>query len=206
MLALDDGARVQWDDGAEKSFDETLARPDLEDVFALPYRTGPVAPVTTPDDDPGRVRVDEIFRATYGHDAKAVRASLVPLAFFGATLLVHPRAHAAFERVAGRLASLVAKDPTLAPFLHDVGGTFVWRTIAGTARPSAHSYGIALDLNVSLSDYWRSRPPPVVWRNRVPQPIVDAFEAEGFIWGGRWYHYDTMHFEFRPELLDPSCK
>ena len=36
-------------------------------------------------------------------------------------------------------------------------------------------------------------------------PHVDAFEAEGFIWGGRWYHFDTMHFEYRPELLDGSC-
>ena len=43
------------------------------------------------------------------------------------------------------------------------------------------------------------------WRNVVPQEIVDAFEAEGFIWGGRWLHYDTMHFEYRPELLDPAC-
>ena len=39
----------------------------------------------------------------------------------------------------------------------------------------------------------------------MPQKIVDAFEAEGFVWGGRWYHYDTMHFEYRPELLDPAC-
>ena len=27
------------------------------------------------------------------------------------------------------------------------------------------------------------------------------FEKHGFIWGGRWYHYDTMHFEYRPELV-----
>ncbi|WP_265937085.1 M15 family metallopeptidase [Aliarcobacter butzleri] len=27
------------------------------------------------------------------------------------------------------------------------------------------------------------------------------FEKYGFIWGGRWYHFDTMHFEYRPELL-----
>ena len=27
------------------------------------------------------------------------------------------------------------------------------------------------------------------------------FETHGFIWGGKWYHYDTMHFEYRPELL-----
>ena len=32
--------------------------------------------------------------------------------------------------------------------------------------------------------------------------IVRIFEKHGFIWGGRWYHYDTMHFEYRPEL---SC-
>ena len=31
--------------------------------------------------------------------------------------------------------------------------------------------------------------------------IVDVFERHGFIWGGRWFHYDTMHFEYRPELL-----
>ena len=44
------------------------------------------------------------------------------------------------------------------------------------------------------------------WKNQIPQAIVDAFEAEGFAWGGRWYHYDTMHFEWRPELRDPRCR
>ena len=34
-----------------------------------------------------------------------------------------------------------------------------------------------------------------------PREIVAAFEAQGFIWGGKWYHYDIMHFEYRPELL-----
>jgi hypothetical protein len=38
----------------------------------------------------------------------------------------------------------------------------------------------------------------------MPRQIVDIFERHGFIWGGRWYHYDTMHFEFRPELLAAS--
>jgi hypothetical protein len=30
---------------------------------------------------------------------------------------------------------------------------------------------------------------------------VDIFERHGFIWGGKWGHFDTMHFEYRPELL-----
>jgi hypothetical protein len=64
---------------------------------------------------------------------------------------------------------------------------------------------IAIDIDPSLAHYWRNDR-TIAWKNRVPQSIVDAFEAEGFIWGGRWYHYDTMHFEYRPELLDAECR
>ena len=38
-------------------------------------------------------------------------------------------------------------------------------------------------------------------QEQMPREIVDIFERHGFIWGGKWYHYDTMHFEYRPELL-----
>ncbi|MER8848560.1 M15 family metallopeptidase [Mesorhizobium australicum] len=41
----------------------------------------------------------------------------------------------------------------------------------------------------------------IPFKNRIPLAIVALFERYGFIWGGRWYHYDTMHFEYRPELL-----
>lgn len=39
------------------------------------------------------------------------------------------------------------------------------------------------------------------YRNRMPQQIIDIFERHSFIWGGKWYHYDTTHFEYRAELL-----
>ncbi len=42
------------------------------------------------------------------------------------------------------------------------------------------------------------------FKNRIPAEIVAIFEKHGFIWGGRWYHYDTMHFEYRPELIGPG--
>jgi hypothetical protein len=38
-------------------------------------------------------------------------------------------------------------------------------------------------------------------RNKVPFEIVSIFEKHGFIWGGKWHHFDTMHFEYRPELF-----
>ena len=32
-----------------------------------------------------------------------------------------------------------------------------------------------------------------------------AISCPGFIWGGEWCHSDTMHLEYRPELLDKRC-
>ena len=120
------------------------------------------------------------------------------LADFGA---VHKKVAPAFLRVDARLKKAIAVDKSLGPYVARLGGTLAERNIAGTDRKSAHSWGIAIDLNDTLADYWR-------WgarKHKMPQAIVDAFEAEGFIWGGRWFHYDTMHFEYRPELLDGSC-
>jgi hypothetical protein len=35
----------------------------------------------------------------------------------------------------------------------------------------------------------------------MPPGIVEAFERQGFVWGGKWLYFDTMHFEFRPDIL-----
>ena len=86
-------------------------------------------------------------------------------------------------------------------YLKKVDGTYYFRKIAKTERLSAHSYGIAIDLDTKYSRYWQ-------WdkthnfHNEFPKEIVDIFEKYGFVWGGRWYHYDTMHFEYRPELFE----
>ncbi|NTX05025.1 M15 family metallopeptidase [Myxococcus sp. CA040A] len=204
-FTLPDGRAHPFDDGQRKSFPRKLEAPDLEDTLSIAYVAGPIAPVTREDEDPGRIRFEPLFEAMYG-DAKE-KVDVVPLVFLGQRLKVHRKVAPAFQRVAARLESLVAKDASLKPFLQGVGGTFVWRNIAHTTRRSAHSYGVSIDLNTARSHYWEWQRPrtPVRWRNAVPQALVDAFEAEGFIWGGRWYHYDTMHFEYRPELLDAAC-
>ena len=133
----------------------------------------------------------------------AEHVDLVRASFLGQTVRFHRRAAPALERVSKRLATALSADPALAPFFEAMGGTFLWRKIQGTSRLSPHSYGIAIDLSVARSFYWEWAHPkvPIRWQNATPQVIVDAFEAEGFIWAGRWHHYDTMHFEYRPELL-----
>jgi hypothetical protein len=206
LATLPDGSAFPYDDGKAKTFEEKLEAPDLEDTYSIPYVVGPIQPVDALNQDPGRIRFDPLFRAAYGKSEAEV--DVVPLEVFGRTLKVHRKVKPSFERVAQRLAQAIAADPSLAPFLKDVGGTFLWRPIANTQRQSAHSYGVSMDINVARSDYWEWQKPklPTRWRNRIPPAIVEAFEAEGFIWGGRWFHYDTMHFEYRPELLDPACR
>ena len=114
--------------------------------------------------------------------------------------------------VAARLAA-VSRELDRLPrrfdrYLLPPAGTYVCRTIAGTQRQSAHGYGIAIDIASATSDYWRwsvSKDGAAPrWRNRIPYEIVEIFERHGFIWGGKWHHYDTMHFEFRPELIQPA--
>ena len=90
-------------------------------------------------------------------------------------------------------------------YLYPPAGTYACRNVAGADEPSMHGWGAAIDINTALSDYWRwhrlaeGRVPAYV--NRIPQEIVTIFQRHGFIWGGRWAHFDTMHFEYRPELL-----
>ena len=202
FLIWKDSTRMVWDDGRVKAGEELLDDPDLEDIFAQPYPRSSV--VFQVDYDPGRCRPNAFFMKIYGGSEAEVRARLVPVAWFGQELQFNREAGAAaaLERVANRLA----KSPEVLPYLTPSAGTFNWRVVAGTQRLSNHSFGIAIDLNVSHAHYWRwskefKAGKPLVYQNKIPLRIVQAFEAEGFIWGGKWYHYDTMHFEYRPELL-----
>jgi hypothetical protein len=178
----------------DRPFAERLDAPVLADMFWQKYVPGPIQPVTQADEDPGRIRFEPLFRAAYP------KAGLKTVHFMGRSLTVHEKIAAPLARVEKRLAG----HKEWSHFFSPLGGGFNDRVIAGTERTSAHAWGIAIDLNPDLGDYWRWQKGG--WKNRVPQGIVDAFEAEGFIWGGRWFHFDTMHFEFRPEQLDGSCR
>jgi hypothetical protein len=202
-----DGVVMPWNGAAPgATLEEVLNAPGLSDLYVPTYQTGPIMPVETVDHDPGRVRVAALLDAAYG--ARVGPKDLVDVVLGGHRYQVHAKVAPALRRVAQRVDVLVAQDPSLRVFLEGPGGGFNPRVIAGTTRRSAHSWGVAVDLSTAQSHYWRW----VVnggqrrWNNRFPQVLVDAFESQGFIWGGRWYHFDTMHFEYRPELLDPACQ
>ncbi|MCB1547072.1 MAG: M15 family metallopeptidase [Hyphomicrobiaceae bacterium] len=205
-----DGTRMPFDDGkGPKSFAARLLVPDIEDQFYAPYpygRSGLPPPHLA---DPGRVRNQAFFARMYGDCRKGeVQKLLVDVAWLprhgGGTLKV--------TRVNGVARQLrrVSEDLERLParflrFLVPAAGAFNCRTIAGTARTSPHGFGIAIDIATRPAHYWRwtkdARQGQAPYRNAIPWEIVEIFERHGFIWGGKWYHYDTMHFEYRPELL-----
>src|SRR6185436_5987163 len=84
-------------DLGERAFEERLDHPALADMLLQPYRPGAIRPVTTPDEDPGRVRVDALFVATYP------KRDVLRVDFLGRRLVVHKKVAAAFARVAERL-------------------------------------------------------------------------------------------------------
>lgn len=207
-LLLADGTRLAYDDGARRTQKQAEESPDIRTMLAQVYPLGPVTGrIARPEPgfDPGRHRVQEFFLALYGHSEAEVRESCRTVDFDGNAALFTTRHGAAdaLARVWARLAPQVAAHPDWAPVLRPFGGTLCWRNIAATTRLSVHSFGAAIDLNEELA-YWLTDPHPETAPARVlafPAEIVAAFEAEGFIWGGKWAAFDLMHFEYRPELI-----
>ncbi len=65
-----------------------------------------------------------------------------------------------------------------------------------------HALAAAIDVSTVFTDYWRwSKPVDFIspYRNKLPFEIVIIFDRHGFIWGGKWYHDNTMHFEYRAD-------
>ncbi|MGH6807836.1 MAG: M15 family metallopeptidase [Ensifer adhaerens] len=203
LILRDGGAALPIDDGRRKSHVEKLEAGDVEDSLSQIYPLGPCARPPSVDFDPGRIRSEAFMKRLYGDSAARVRHDLVVVDWFGERLRVTSR-HGVAKALQAVETELAAR-PKLKRYLVPSAGTFNWRNIAGARTLSVHSFGAAIDLNTGFADYWRwtggGKSGTAPYRNRYPLEIIEVFEKHGFIWGGRWYHFDTMHFEYRPELI-----
>jgi D-alanyl-D-alanine carboxypeptidase len=208
-LIWKDGTRMPISDGiSDKSFDELLNNPDIKDQFAIPYPLGTTLKVPAVNEDPGRIRYEKFFLKMYGDCRKGeVAKRLRPVAWM-------PRARGgsvsvtSVNGVNARLAQVVEElgqlPASMTQYLVPAAGTYNCRPIANTNRLSVHAFGAAIDINVKFSDYWewsKGKDGTITWKNRIPAAIGEIFERHGFIWGAKWYHFDTMHFEYRPETI-----
>lgn len=209
-LVWQDGSTMVFDDGKKnKTHQELLDSPDLEDQLSQVYPKGSKYDKPAKNHDPGRIRYEAFLKKMYGQSAVEVQKNLTTVIWLPKTLKVRLSVtkindvHLKLKAVSEELDAL----PHLHKYLKAPGGTFNWRNIAGTKRLSAHSFGMTIDINVAHSHYWQNEAGSanenfnLSYKNSIPLEIVEIFEKHGFIWGGKWYHYDTMHFEYRPELL-----
>ncbi len=164
-----------------------------------------------------RVRFNSFLDNLYEISSEREADILVrPITFLGYRTRVHPMIIEPLRRVEATVRSAMEREPEVRAFvgdLHSVHG-YNWRNIAGTLRRSYHSYGVAVDFvprsyggkwpywlwaaEGGVSEWWEV---PLEERWQVPLRIIEAFEAEGFIWGGKWLSFDNLHFEYRPESL-----
>ncbi|MBR5347256.1 MAG: M15 family metallopeptidase [Deltaproteobacteria bacterium] len=209
------GQRLPLSKANEPDFDKRLNQAGLYDQLEQRYPSGFEAPVF--NYDPGRMRNSAFFNIMYGDSAEEVRRQLVPV-FWAPSGTRLP-----FTSVNGANLKLeavgheLAQYPELKRYMAKPNGSFNYRVVAGTQRKSPHSYGMTIDFDLpkGLNMYWRwsgcrdgerCAYPQKLLTDPILQKIVGIFEKHGFIWGGKWYHFDSVHFEYRPELLINECR
>lgn len=141
--------------------------------------------------------------------------NLKPLQVFGKKVSIHNAIFASLTAIQEELYQQRQHDIELNLFLNRISSveTWNWRTIQGTGSRSYHSYGVAMDLVIkSVKDarlywLWAKTSTPGWYLNALkerlipPASMIRIFEKYGFVWGGKWRMYDSMHFEYRPEIM-----
>lgn len=201
-LYFTDGSFLMYDDGKPKTNKELLENPDIEDQFKWQYSS-------PGSNDAGRIRNEAFFKKIYGNTKEEVTKKLTEVIW--CPQLINQKIKVTtvngIDKKIQKIAAELDRHPELKPYIKNIGGTFNWRKIAATNRLSMHSFGMTIDINTQFSNYWQwdckctNENAKLNYKNKIPQEIITIFKKQGFIWGGNWHHYDTMHFEYRPELL-----
>lgn len=158
-----------------------------------------------------------LFNAIYDVADRAHTESHIKTVPFldGRSVNIHEKIEAPLTRVSERIMAL-PRTEELERFFSTLARTdgFNWRSVRDTQSRSFHSIGLAIDI-LPRGYYqkviywgWQKQLHPDTWwktplssRWKPPQEVIDIFEAEGFIWGGKWIVWDNMHFEYHPELI-----
>lgn len=203
-ILFKDGSSLFYDDGKTKDNKEVLENPDIEDQFQYRYKLDEIGKT-----DAGRIRNEAFFKKIYGSSKNEVESHLTEIVW--CPKLVNQKIKVTsvqhLDKIITALSNELDQHPEFKKYLTNIGGTFNWRNISGSSRLSMHSFGMTIDINTQYANYWqwdchcKNEAKIVSYQNKIPQKLVAIFEKYGFIWGGRWQHYDTMHFEYRPELL-----
>ena len=208
FVIMQSGNKIVYDDMRTKSFEGKLADADLQDMMEQVYPLADITAIVEDHYDPGRIRDYEFLNAVYGSTKGNIEKNLtnIPLGSGNFSFNKNNDAASALKAAFQEIASLIKTKSSIYGFVFPVNGTYNYRFIAGTNQLSPHSFGIAIDLKSNPNDYWRwvSKKQGQSRLDSYPKELVRAFENHFFIWGGKWSHFDFLHFEYRPELIIKS--
>jgi len=146
---------------------------------------------------------------------KKTEKQIVEISFLGKNTSVHVGIQPKLAVIEEQILEAAKTDKTIKTWIDNLGssGAYYWRVIAKTKSRSYHSYGLAIDLlpeklngkqtywlwaSQEREDWWNV---PYSERYQPPEKVIKIFESYGFVWGGKWVMFDTMHFEYRPEVI-----
>lgn len=159
---------------------------------------------------------NDVQEALWGRTENEIRSHGESVRFLDRRMFLNVRAIEALAEVERELVAVSVRDADVASWIENVDITysFITRGIAGGSTKSQHSWGMAIDLVPTSYEgrqvYWRwSRVydrtgwhhTPVEKRWTPPVAVIEIFERHGFVWGGKWVHFDNIHFEYRPEII-----
>lgn len=204
-VVMASGEKIVYDDLKIKNFGEKLSNADIQDMMALDYPLHSIDTLMDENCDPGRIRCYPFLHAVYGGSQRDIEGSLksVDLGAGCYPFNENNGAANALAAVFSDLSGLLKSEPEVYGFVYPLSGTYNYRVIAGTGQLSPHAFAIAIDLKRDDCDYWQ-------WANKeqgqgrldeYPPSLVALFESHSFIWGGKWAHFDFLHFEYRPALI-----
>ena len=214
-IVMKDNKSLLWGEKNKQSYQYKILYPTVYDMVSQQYPQGrdiDYQPVF--NDDPGLFRNPKFLESVYGDTGLKVKANLVQVPWLPETLLQKPAyllfnyqngAAAALQRVSEALDSL----PREYKKYIDKGVVTFQQHHFTTENDLPKVLGIAIEINPQYRNSWKLDHQDInniKFKNQIPKEIVDIFEKNGFIWGGRWYHYDTTYFEYRPEFLDSACQ
>ncbi|MBV4425017.1 M15 family metallopeptidase [Clostridium tyrobutyricum] len=204
-IIMKSGRKILYDDKREKSFDEKLFNTDIQDMMEQFYPLGSIDKVMDKDSDPGRFRVYPLLEEVYGGSRNEIEKNLVitNLVYRNLQFNKNNKASDCLENAIKELVSISKNSGNIATALFPYSGTYNYRNISGTNLKSPHSFAIAIDLARDRRDYWKWTTEKEGTRRikSYPKEIVDVFEKNNFVWGGKWSHFDILHFEYRPEIV-----
>ena len=157
------------------------------------------------------------YDAVYHCDSyEHISPELRDITFLGKRSTVHKLIREPLKKVQEEILAASKVDEEVLDFVNKLSQVqcFNWREIRDSKSRSFHSMGIAFDV---LPKGWGQKNLYWGWRRDIdrdnwmklpldrrwmpPAKVIEIFENNGFIWGGKWIIWDNMHFEYRPEQI-----